>query len=165
MLKDIPLYYQLKFEKATYGIKPFKCYGIHIWNLLLYELKESVDILSFKTLIMTWVCHTCQCNMWYVYFCRLCTYHIVFFKKWLLASVYCFFKFLIKFSLFLYTIATIVGCISILELSNDFQLSSIQHNHTNISHLHVYEIIYTLTYARCGDTHFINQSYEKKTDL
>ncbi len=45
--------YQPKFEKVTYGKNSFKYYGAHIWNLLPNEIKDTADILSFKSLIMT----------------------------------------------------------------------------------------------------------------
>ncbi len=34
-----------------------------MWNLLTNETKETADILSFKSLIMTWEGPKCQCNM------------------------------------------------------------------------------------------------------
>ncbi len=53
-LRDSNIIYQPKFEKETYGTNTFKYYGAHIWNLLPNEIKETADILSFKSLIMTW---------------------------------------------------------------------------------------------------------------
>ncbi len=44
----------------------FKYYGAHIWNLLPNESKETADIVSFKSLIMTWEgpkCHSNMCNI------------------------------------------------------------------------------------------------------
>ncbi len=55
--------YQPKFEKVAYGKNTFKYYGAHIWNLLSNEIKETVDNLSFKSLIMTWEGTKCPRNM------------------------------------------------------------------------------------------------------
>ncbi len=52
-LRDSNIIYQPKFEKVTYSKNTFKYYGVHIWNLLPNEIKETGDILSFKSLIMT----------------------------------------------------------------------------------------------------------------
>ncbi len=62
-LRDSNIIYQPKFEKVTYGENTFKYYGSHIWNLLPNEIKETADILSLKSLIMTWEGTKCQCNM------------------------------------------------------------------------------------------------------
>ncbi len=62
-LRDSTIIYKHTFEKATYGKNTFKYYGAHIWNLLQYEIKVTADILSFKSLIMTWEGPKCQCNM------------------------------------------------------------------------------------------------------
>ncbi len=62
-LRDSNIIYLPKFEKATYGKNTFKYYGSHIWNLLPNEIKETADILSFISLIMTWQGPKCQCNM------------------------------------------------------------------------------------------------------
>ncbi len=35
----------------------------NIWNLLPNEIKETADISSFKSLIMTWESPKCQSNM------------------------------------------------------------------------------------------------------
>ncbi len=52
--RDSNIIYQPKFENITYGKNTFKYYGAHIWNLLPNEIMETSDILSFKSLIMTW---------------------------------------------------------------------------------------------------------------
>ncbi len=62
-LSDSNIIYQPKFQKVTYGKNIFKYYGPHIWNLLPNEIKETADILFFKSLIMTWEGPKCQCNM------------------------------------------------------------------------------------------------------
>ncbi len=61
-LRDSNIIYQPKFEKVTYGKNTFKYCSAHIWNLLPNEIKETADILSFKSLIMTWEGPKCQCN-------------------------------------------------------------------------------------------------------
>ncbi len=61
--RDSNIIYQPKFEKVTYGKNTFKYYSAHILNLLTNEMKETADILSFKSLIMTWEGPKCQCNM------------------------------------------------------------------------------------------------------
>ncbi len=53
ILWDLNIIYQPKFEKVTYGKNTFKYYGSHIWNLLPNEIKETAEILSFKSLIIT----------------------------------------------------------------------------------------------------------------
>ncbi len=62
-LRHSNIIYQLKFEKVTYGKNTFKYYGSHILNFLQNDIKETADILSFKSLIMTWESPKCQCNM------------------------------------------------------------------------------------------------------
>ncbi len=62
-LRDSNNIYLPKFEKVTYGKNTLKYCGSHIWNLLPNETKETADILSFKSLIMTWEGPKCQCNM------------------------------------------------------------------------------------------------------
>ncbi len=62
-LRDSNSIYQPKFEKVTYGKNTFKYYRAHVWNLLPNEIKETADILSFKSLIMKWEDPICQCNM------------------------------------------------------------------------------------------------------
>ncbi len=44
-------------------VHTLKYYGAYIWNLLPNEIKETADILSFKSLIMTWEGSKCHCNM------------------------------------------------------------------------------------------------------
>ncbi len=53
-LKDSNIIPQPKFENVTCGKNAFKYVGSHIWNLLSNQIKESVDILSFISLIMIW---------------------------------------------------------------------------------------------------------------
>ncbi len=62
-LKDSNIIYQPKFEKVTYSLNTFKYYDLHIWNLLPNDIKETADILSFKSLIMICEGPKCQCNM------------------------------------------------------------------------------------------------------
>ncbi len=52
-LRESNIIYQPKFEKVTYGKNTFTYYGSHIWNFLPNGIKETADILSFKSLIMT----------------------------------------------------------------------------------------------------------------
>ncbi len=51
--RDSNIIYQPKFEKVTNSKNKIKYYGSHIWNLLPNEIKETADISSFKSLIMT----------------------------------------------------------------------------------------------------------------
>ncbi len=60
---DSNIIYLHKFEKVANIKNVFKYYGTHIWNLLPNEIKETADILSLKSLIMTWEGTKCQCNM------------------------------------------------------------------------------------------------------
>ncbi len=60
-IRDSNIIYQSMFEKD--GKNTFKYYASHIWNLLPNEIKETADILSFESLIMTWEGPKCQCNM------------------------------------------------------------------------------------------------------
>ncbi len=62
-LRDSNIIYQPKFEKVTYCKNTFKYYDAHIWIFLPNEIKETADILSLKSLIMTWKGPKCQCNM------------------------------------------------------------------------------------------------------
>ncbi len=66
-LRDSNIIYRPKFENVTYGKNTFKYFGSYIWNLLPNESKETADILSFKSLIMTWEGPKCQCNMYNIF--------------------------------------------------------------------------------------------------
>ncbi len=62
-LRDSNIIYQPKFDKVTYHKNTFKYYFAYVCNLVPIEIKETADILSFKSLIMIWEGPKCQCNM------------------------------------------------------------------------------------------------------
>ncbi len=62
-LRDNHTVYQPIFKGIAYVKHTFAYYGSHIWNALPNQVKESTDILSFKSLLETWEGPNCQCNM------------------------------------------------------------------------------------------------------
>ena len=62
-LRDSMPVVQPKFDMIRYGKKTFKYYGSHLWNLLSHEIKECMNLNTFKVLIKDWDGPSCQCNM------------------------------------------------------------------------------------------------------
>ena len=46
-----------------FGIKSFAYYGTHLWNMLPIDIKSTVTLSSFKTLIKKWSGPTCRCSV------------------------------------------------------------------------------------------------------
>ena len=45
---------QPKVNSTSYGLKSFKYYGSHIWNLLRTHIKSAMSLPEFKELLTTW---------------------------------------------------------------------------------------------------------------
>ncbi len=58
--RDNHTVYKLKFKCITYGKRTFAYYGSHIWDALPNQVKESTDIISFKSLLKTWEGPNCN---------------------------------------------------------------------------------------------------------
>ncbi len=67
-VRDFNISYQPMFEKITYSKNTYKYNGSHIWNLLPNEIKETADILSSKSLIISGEGLLCQCNMCNIFY-------------------------------------------------------------------------------------------------
>ncbi len=65
-LRDSNILCQPKFNNITYGKKTFSYYGIHIWNSLPNNIKESTSLDNFKTMLKAWEGLKCHCSMYYV---------------------------------------------------------------------------------------------------
>ncbi len=54
---------QPKFNKIPYGKTTFSYYGTYIWNSLPNNIKESVSLDNFKTMLNAWEGPKYQCIM------------------------------------------------------------------------------------------------------
>jgi hypothetical protein len=61
-LRDSNIMYQPRFDKITYGKNTFTYYSAHIWNMLPNNIKNTINITTFKSLLSTWEGPRCQCN-------------------------------------------------------------------------------------------------------
>ena len=58
---------QPKTNTTKYGLESLKYRGANIWNNLPTDLKEAVDIGTFKMLLKTWDGPSCSCGV-----CTMC---------------------------------------------------------------------------------------------
>ena len=62
-LRDPCLLEVPRFHKINYGKKTISYYGPHIWNLLPFNLKQSMSLSEFKKIINKWDEPSCQCSL------------------------------------------------------------------------------------------------------
>ncbi len=62
-LRDDNVLFQPKFKKITYGRCSFTYYGAHIWNLLPPNIKNCMNLNTFKKMIATWDGPNCSCTL------------------------------------------------------------------------------------------------------
>ena len=62
-MRDKSRLVQPKVNSTSYGLKSFKYYGSHIWNLLPMHIKSAMSLPEFKELLTTWSGPTCKCSL------------------------------------------------------------------------------------------------------
>ena len=49
------------YDQVTFGKKSLKIFGPKRWNSLLYHIKSSKNLETFKTIIINWDSVNCKC--------------------------------------------------------------------------------------------------------
>ena len=62
-LRDNNKLIQQRMKTTTFGIKSFTYYGVHLWNSLPIDVKNAVNLKSFKRLVKNWQGPVCRCSV------------------------------------------------------------------------------------------------------